>query len=58
MIILGTPAVTIDFGMPGWAVALILGLMAGSYLLGKRQGRKEALEVAVDLEDEIDYSSS
>jgi len=54
MLILGTPAVTLDFGIPSWAIALVLGLMAGSYLLGKKHGIKEALEIAVDVEDEID----
>lgn len=48
MIVLGTPSVTLNFGIPDWAVLLITGLMILSYYIGKRQGRKAALQDVVE----------
>ena len=54
MIILGTPSIQLDFGIPNWAVLLIIGLMVLSYHIGKRQGIKgmteESSEVFEDTE--------
>ncbi len=44
MLILGTPSVTLDFGIPDWAVLLIIGLLIAAFYLGKAQGRKEQKE--------------
>ena len=38
MIILGTPSVTLDFGIPDWALITVIGLMAVSYYLGRLHG--------------------
>lgn len=51
MIVLGTPMVTLDFGIPNWAVVLIIGLMTLSYYIGKQQGRKAEL---IKQEDNMD----
>jgi hypothetical protein len=44
MIILGTLGVTLDFGIPGWEILVIIGLMVLSYSIGKRQGSKSITE--------------
>lgn len=38
MIILGTPSINLDFGIPDWAVLLIMGLMALLYYVGRIHG--------------------
>lgn len=48
MIICGTPQVSFDLGIPDWAVVLILGLLVGAYLLGKREGLRQAQKTAED----------
>ena len=53
MIILGTPSVTLDFGIPGWGILVIICLMILSYYMGKRQGSKPIASEIDDLEEAV-----
>ena len=52
MIVLGTPSIALDFGIPDWAVLLIICLMVLSYNIGKHQGIKSTeRELHIDEEE-------
>jgi hypothetical protein len=52
MIILGTPSVTLDFGIPDWVILLVIGLMFLSYCIGRCHERS-LVKNERDLSDDI-----